>query len=163
MIFFPCGRRLSQILLKLPVEAGQARISHLPCDHIDRHLIQMNQMAGLPDPVMLDIIQRADSCRGMEEAAKMAFADMAAFCKLANGQWFHIMVMNIGKRISDTGISILRGKERLLFLLDRHSVEAGKKRIQKSVDDVLIKRTFYMQFLKNIPQKSIQAWKSVPG
>ena len=81
----------------------------------------------------------------------MAFADMKAFCKLLNGQRLHIVVIDIGKRRSDTGITALGGKERLLFFLNRHPVKAGKKRIQKSVDNILIKRTFFMQFLKNIP------------
>lgn len=71
-----CGRTM-HILLKLPVKAGQTAIACPLCNDVDRLLIQVDQMAGLLDAIMLDILQGTDTHHPLEYSAEMTLTDTA--------------------------------------------------------------------------------------
>ena len=84
-----CGGAV-HILLKLSVKAGQTAVARPPRNHIDRLLVQVDQVAGLPDAVVLDILQRADPHHLPEQPAEMALTDTASGGKLLYGNGFRI-------------------------------------------------------------------------
>lgn len=107
MLLLPLRRRHMHILLKLPVKAGKTDIPNLPGNIVHRLLVQVNQMAGLLNTVMLQTFQRADSHHVFKQPPQMAFADTAVGGQLPYGKSFLIMPIYKGKSIADIGIPIL--------------------------------------------------------
>ena len=66
----------------------------------------MNQVAGLLDAVMLQILQRTDPHHIFKQPAQMAFADAAVLRKAADGKWLIIMCIQITERTADIRIAV---------------------------------------------------------
>ena len=95
------------ILLKLPVKAGKTDIPNLPGNTVYRLLVQVNQMAGLLNAVMLQTFQRADSHHIFKQPPQMAFADTAVGGQITYGKCLIIMAIYKGKSIAYIRIPIL--------------------------------------------------------
>lgn len=152
-----CGGSV-HILLKLPVKAGQAAVTRPPRNHIDRLVVQVDQVAGLPDAVVLDILQRADPHHLPEQSAEMTLTDTASGGKFLYGNGFRIVLINIGKSRSDVKMSAGQILRRTVLLI-RHKCQAihlRTERHQQTMYHPLIHGSFFMEFLKDPGNKEMQ-------
>ena len=112
----------------------------------------MDQVAGLADPVMLDIIQRTDPHGSVKKPAEVTLADMAAFREVADGDRLRIMLIDPGKSGPDAEGAVRRGRQRILTVLDCRVVQLRKKGKQHPACGILVKRLLPVKLLKDMIQ-----------
>lgn len=144
------GGRDVQILLKLPVEAGEAPVSHLPGNQVQRIPAQVNLMACLLDAVVLNVFQGTHSDNLLEQSSKMTLTDAAVRRQIADGNSLRIMLIDIAER----GADILVGGASLPGAVggisrNRNMIHLRDERYQQTVDSSLVQSFLFMEFPKN--------------
>lgn len=150
VFFLPTGGRTVQILLKLSVKAGKTPVSDLLRNEVNRLLIQVKQMAGLLNTIVLEVFQRTDSHNRFKNSPKMAFTDAAEGGKRLYGYILPVMFINIRKRLSDITDCALRLFYGRVAGMDGDSVQFSGQKRQKPGHSVLIEGLFFVEFLKNL-------------